>query len=73
MEAKASYLLMLQKVISLNCNGSESFLFINATKIYQFKAKSSEIKDDALSLGNFSKDFTIGNMKKIGLIFFCRF
>ena len=37
-------------------------LFANATKIYQFKAKSSEIKDYALCLGNISKSFTIDNM-----------
>ena len=28
------------------------FLFVNATKVYQFKAKNSEIKDNALCLGN---------------------
>ena len=32
-------------VLSLHYNGSNSFLFLNATKIYQFKAKDSEIKD----------------------------
>ena len=32
-------------VLSLYYNGSNSFLFVNATKIYQFKAKVSEIKD----------------------------
>ena len=42
-------------------------LFVNATKIYQFKAKDSEIKDYALCLGNISKDFKINNMKKAGL------
>ena len=47
--------------------GSNSFLFVNATKVYQFKAKNSEIKDYALCLGNVSKDFTINNMKKTGL------
>ena len=26
---------------SLNCNGSNCFLFVNATKVYQFQAKSS--------------------------------
>ena len=31
-------------VLSLHYNGSSSFLFINATKIYQFKAKDSGIK-----------------------------
>ena len=51
-------------VLSLHYNGSNSFLFVNATKIYQFKAKDSEIKDYALCLGNISKDFTINNMKK---------
>ena len=30
--------------LSLNYNGSNSFLFLNATKIYQFKANVSEIK-----------------------------
>ena len=30
--------------LSLNYNGSNSFVFVNATKIYQFKAKISEIK-----------------------------
>ena len=54
-------------VLSLHYNGSNSFLFVNATKIYQFKAKDSEIKDYALCLGNISKDFTINNMKKTGL------
>ena len=51
-------------VLSLHYNGSNSFLFVNATKIYQFKAKDSEIKDYTLCLGNISKDFTINNMKK---------
>ena len=32
-------------VLSLHYNGSNSFLFVNATKVYQFKAKNSEIKD----------------------------
>ena len=51
-------------VLSLHYNGSNSFLFVNATKIYQFKAKDPEIKDYTLCLGNISKDFTINNMKK---------
>ena len=33
-------------------------------KIYQFKAKDSEIKDYTLCLDKISKDFTIDNMKK---------
>ena len=31
--------------LSLHYNGSNSILFVNATKIYQFKAKGSEIKN----------------------------
>ena len=49
-------------VLSLNYNGSNSFLFVNATNIYQFKTKDSEIKGYALCLGNISKDFTINKM-----------
>ena len=51
-------------VLSLHYNGSNSFLFVNATKVYQFKVKNSEIKDYALCLGNISNDFTINNIKK---------
>ena len=54
-------------VLSLHYNESNSFLFVNATKVYQFKAKSSEIKDYALCLGSVLKDFAINNMKKTGL------
>ena len=54
-------------VLRLHYNGSNSFLFVNATKIYQFKAKDSEIKDYALYLGNISKDSTINNTKTTGL------
>ena len=45
-------------------NGSNSFVFVNATKIYQFKVKDSEIKNYPLCLGNISGDFSAYNMKK---------
>ena len=48
-------------VLSLHYNENNSFLFVNTTKVYQFKAKNSEIKHYALCLG---KNFTINNMKK---------
>ena len=51
-------------VLRLYYNGSNSFLFVNATKIYQFKAKDPEIKDYTLYLGNISKNFIINNMSK---------
>ena len=50
--------------LSLHYNGSNSFLFVNATKVYQFKAKKSEINVYALCFSNVSKDFKINNMKK---------
>ena len=53
--------------LSLHCNGSRSFLYVNLTKIYQFKAKDSEIKIYTLCLGNIPIDFTVNNMKKKGL------
>ena len=53
--------------LCLHDNGSNSFLFINNTKIYQFKAKDSEIKYCTLCLGISSKDFITINMKKIRL------
>ena len=51
-------------VLSLHYNGSDSFLFVNVVKVYQFKAKDSRIKRCLLCLGNISKDFTLDNMKK---------
>ena len=65
-------------VLGLHCNGCISFSIVNATKLYHFKAKNSEIKDYALCLGNISKDFTINDMTKIALkevaqFFFCWF
>ena len=63
-----------RSVSSLHNNGSNDFFFVNATKIYQFKAKNSEIKNYALCLGNISKDFTIDNkdrIKRSWKFFFC--
>ena len=51
-------------MLSLHYNGSNSFLFVNAVKMCQYKAKDSEIKPYPICLGNISKDFTINNMKK---------
>ena len=42
--------------LSLHYNGVNSYLFVNATEIYKFKAKDSEIVATLLCLGNISKD-----------------
>ena len=51
-------------VLSLHYNESNSFLFVNTVKIYQFRAKDSEVKLYPICLGNISEDFTVDNMKK---------
>ena len=50
--------------LSLHCNGTNSYLFVNGTEIHKFKGKDSEIVASPLCLGNISKDFSVDNMKK---------
>ena len=52
--------------LSLHFNGANSYLFVNGTEIYKFKAKDSEIVPSPLCLGNISKDWSVDNMKKTG-------
>ena len=52
--------------LSLHYNGANSYLFVNGSEIYNFKAKDSEIVASPLSLGNISKDWSVDNMKKTG-------
>ena len=52
--------------LSLHYNGANSYLFVNSTEIYKFKAKDSEIVISLLCLGNLSKDWSTDNMKKKG-------
>ena len=53
--------------LSLHCNGANSYLFVNGTKVYKFKAKDSEIAASPLCLGNIPKDLLIDNMKRTRL------
>ena len=50
--------------LSLHCSGANSYLLVNGTEIYIFKAKDSEIVASPLCLGNISKDCSIYNMNK---------
>ena len=50
--------------LSLHYNGANSYLFVNGTEIYKFKAKDSEIVATPLCLGNISKDWSTDNMKQ---------
>ena len=42
--------------LSLHYNRAHSYLFVNGTEIYKFKAKDSEIAATPLRLGNIFKD-----------------
>ena len=52
--------------LGLHCHWANSYLFVNDTEIYKFKAKDSEIVAIPLCLGNISKDLSVDNMKKTG-------
>ena len=43
----------------------QSYLFVNRTEIYKFKAKDSEFVASPICLGNISKDWSI-DIKKTG-------
>ena len=53
--------------LSLNYNGANSYLFVNGKEIHKSKARYSEIVATPLCLGNISKDWSVGNMKKTEL------
>ena len=50
----------------MDYNGANSYLFVNGREIYKFRAKDSKIAASPLCLGNISKDWSTGNMKKTG-------
>ena len=52
--------------LSLHYSGANSYLFVNGTEIYKFKAKDSKIVANRLCLGNISKDCSVDNTKKRG-------
>ena len=51
--------------LSLHYNETSTYLFVNGIKIY--KLSHFEIVATPLCLGNTSKDWTVDNIKKIGL------
>ena len=52
----------------MHYNGANSYLFVNSIEIIKFKSKNSEIVVTPLCLGNISKDWVVGNMKKVNLM-----
>ena len=51
-------------MLSIHYKGNNSFLFANELKMYQFKAKESELKPYPLCLDNISRYFKLNNTKK---------
>ena len=51
--------------LSVHYHGANSYLFVNGTEIYKFKAKDYEIVASPLCLGNISKNWSADNMKKL--------
>ena len=51
----------------MHYSGANSYLFVNGTEIYKFKAKDSEIVASPLCLGNISKGWLVDNMKRTRL------
>ena len=53
----------------MHYNGANSYLFVNGTEIYKFKAKDSEILVGPTCLGNISKDWSVDNAKRTGYVY----
>ena len=53
--------------LNLHYFGANSYLFVNATEIYKFKTKYSEIVATLSCLGNISKDWAVDSIKKTEL------
>ena len=52
--------------LNLHYNGANSYLFVNVTEIYKFKAKDPEILVGPISLGKISKNWSVDNIKRTG-------
>ena len=55
--------------LSLHYNGSNSYLFVNGIKEFQFKAQSftNDMKSKVFCIGNISSDWSSTNSTKTGL------
>ena len=50
----------------MHYNGANSYLFVNGTEIYKFKANHSEIVATPLCLEKNSKDWSVDNIRRTG-------
>ena len=54
-------------ILSLHCNGNDSYLLVNGSQELKFKAKDDQIINEKLSLGNLSSEWTKSESEKTGL------
>ena len=54
--------------LSLHYNGANSYLFVNGTETYRFKAKDTKIVANQLCSGNISKNWSVDNKQKQDLL-----
>ena len=53
-------------VLSLHCNGDNSYLFVNGRKELKFKAKTDQLVKEKLCIGNLSDQWTMSESEKTG-------
>ena len=54
-------------VLSLHCNGDNSYLFVNGRQELKFKAKTDQLVKEKLSIGNLGDQWTASESEKTGL------
>ena len=54
-------------VLSLHCNGDDSYLFVNGRQELKFKCKTDQLVKEKLCIGNLSDQWTASESEKTGL------
>ena len=54
-------------LLSLHCNGDNSYLFVNGRQELKFKAKTDQLVKEKLCIGNLSDQWTASESEKTGL------
>ena len=54
-------------VLSLHCNGDNSYLFVNGRQELKFKAKTDQLVKEKLCMGNLSDQWTTSESEKTGV------
>ena len=54
-------------IISLHCNGDESYFFVNGRQELKFKAKTDQLVKEKLCIGNLRDQWTASESEKTGL------